>query len=61
MAGTREQRVYILTNLGALASDRGDAAAAKAHFTEALELARALGDPGPVARLEANLAAVRSW
>lgn len=63
MAGRREQRVYILSNLGApsvslgagLAADQGGLATAEAYFTEALDLARSLGDPALVARLEANL------
>jgi Flp pilus assembly protein TadD len=59
LAGMREQRVYILTNLGALANDRGDRSAAKAIFVEALGLARELGDPAPIGILERNLAALR--
>jgi Flp pilus assembly protein TadD len=59
LAGTCEQQVYILTNLGALANDRGDQAAAEVAFTEGLGLARDLGDPAPIGILERNLAALR--
>jgi predicted ATPase/DNA-binding SARP family transcriptional activator len=54
-AGSPGPRVNALQAAGVMAAEGGDFDAAGVHFTAALELARAVGDRGRVARLQSNL------